>query len=150
MGLFGKKKAAADDLLALEARLGELERQLQAADERVDRLRHDFSEERLEAVDQHAKVVDRFERLERDHALLVHEVDLVESRAGGRLDALAHQIHELGRDVDTLADLPSARDGIVLDRLRAAQTALANEQARQQIALREDLAALADQLRRSR
>ena len=150
MGLFGKKKATADDLLALQARLSELERQLQVANERVDMLRHDFSEERVEALDQHAKVVDRFERLERDHALLVHDLDLVEARVGARQDALAHQINELGRDVDTLADLPSARDGAVLDRLSAAQTALANEQARQQIALREDLAVLADQFRRSR
>ena len=31
MGLFGKKKAAADDLLELQARVGELERQVQAA-----------------------------------------------------------------------------------------------------------------------
>ena len=80
----------------------------------------------------------------------MHDVDLVEARVGARQDALAHQINELGRDVDTLADLPSARDGAVLDRLSAAQTALANEQARQQIALREDLAVLADQFRRSR
>ena len=112
MGLFGKKKATADDLLALQARLSELERQLQVANERVATCCATTSaRSAVEAIDQHAKVVDRFERLERDHALLVHDVDLVEARVGARQDALAHRLDELGRDVDTLADLPSTRDG---------------------------------------
>jgi len=150
LGLFGKKKASADDVVALETRLSELQRQVQVAHERVDMLRHDFSEQCRESTDVNAKAVDRFERLERDHALLVHDVDVVEARVGARLDGLAHLVNELGRDVDTLADLPSARDATVLDQLRAAQTALANEQARQQIELREDLAVLADRIRTSR
>ena len=38
----------------------------------------------------------------------------------------------------------------ILDALRSTQTKLAQEQARYEIAFRQDLAALADQLRRSR
>jgi chromosome segregation ATPase len=63
---------------------------------------------------------------------------------------LANQIAELGHDLDALdrrdpADQP---DGTVIDELRDGQVRLANEQARYQIAFREDLARLAEQLRR--
>jgi predicted transcriptional regulator len=63
---------------------------------------------------------------------------------------LANQLSELGSDIDKLAhagngDAPSAA---VLVELRDGQVRLANEQARYQIAFREDLARVAEQLRR--
>jgi hypothetical protein len=63
---------------------------------------------------------------------------------------LANQIAELGNDLDALDQRPpdSAPDGVI-DELRDGQVRLANEQARYQIAFREDLARLAEQLRRS-
>ena len=63
---------------------------------------------------------------------------------------LANQVSELGHDIDALA---GGRNGTspseaVLVELRDGQVRLANEQARYQIAFREDLARLAQQLRR--
>lgn len=75
---------------------------------------------------------------------------------------LANQINELGSDIDALASLPagstaggsepgsiSTLSDEVLDALRSAQVRLASEQARYEIAFREDLAALAEQIRRA-
>jgi Skp family chaperone for outer membrane proteins len=64
---------------------------------------------------------------------------------------LANQIAELGNDLDALDNRPpnAAADGAVIGELRDGQVHLANEQARYQIAFREDLARLAEQLRRS-
>ena len=70
---------------------------------------------------------------------------------------LANQIAELGNDLDALDNRPpdAAPDGAAvpqrgaaLDELHDGQVRLANEQARYQIAFREDLARLAEQLRR--
>ena len=63
---------------------------------------------------------------------------------------LANQLAELGNDIDALDAAPAA-DGAtaeVVGELRDGQVRLANEQARYQIAFREDLARLAEQLRR--
>ena len=65
---------------------------------------------------------------------------------------LANQITELGSDLDALDNRPpdaAPPDGAVIDELRDGQVRLANEQARYQIAFREDLARLAEQLRRA-
>ncbi|HAP75103.1 MAG TPA: hypothetical protein DCR14_03385, partial [Acidimicrobiaceae bacterium] len=64
-----------------------------------------------------------------------------------------NQISELGRDIDGLADQPAAAGGPaisdeLIDNLRNAQVKLANEQARYEIAFRQDLAALAEQVLR--
>jgi chromosome segregation ATPase len=63
---------------------------------------------------------------------------------------LANQIAELGHDLDALdrRDPADQDNGAVVDELRDGQVRLANEQARYQIAFREDLARLAEQLRR--
>ena len=68
---------------------------------------------------------------------------------------LANQLSELGRDIDGLGQrVPEVADGVVsdevVDALRGGQVKLANEQARYEIAFREDLAALAEQLRKGR
>ena len=68
---------------------------------------------------------------------------------------LANQLSELGRDIDGLGQrVPEVAEGVVsdevVDALRGGQVKLANEQARYEIAFREDLAALAEQLRRGR
>lgn len=67
---------------------------------------------------------------------------------------LANQISELGRDIDSLAEQAPAQvaSGAVSDEvitaLRDSQVRLAAEQARYEIAFREDLASLAEQLRK--
>jgi hypothetical protein len=68
---------------------------------------------------------------------------------------LANQLSELGRDIDGLGQrLPEVAEGTVsdevVDALRGGQVKLANEQARYEIAFRQDLATLAEQLRAGR
>lgn len=89
------------------------------------------------------------------------QLSALEKRVTAVSIELANQINEIGSDIDALASLPSA-DGSpveppslsalsdeVLDALRTAQVRLASEQARYEIAFREDLAALAEQVRRA-
>jgi tetrahydromethanopterin S-methyltransferase subunit G len=62
---------------------------------------------------------------------------------------LANQLGELSGDIEKLAAATDgAGDTAAIDGLVAGQQRLANEQARYQIAFREDLARLADELRR--
>ena len=68
---------------------------------------------------------------------------------------LANQLSELGRDIDGLGQrIPEAAEGTisdeVVDALRGGQVKLANEQARYEIAFRQDLASLAELLRHGR
>jgi chromosome segregation ATPase len=65
---------------------------------------------------------------------------------------LANQLSELGRDIDGLGQrIPEVAEGTVsdevVDALRGGQVKLANEQARYEIAFRQDLASLAELLR---
>lgn len=78
---------------------------------------------------------------------------LLDQRLTNVSTELANQIGELGRDIDGLGQrVPEIVDGVVsdevVDALRGGQVKLANEQARYEIAFRQDLAALAEQLRR--
>jgi hypothetical protein len=63
---------------------------------------------------------------------------------------LANQLGELSSDIESLGKRAEANviDEALLAELRDAQTRLANEQARYQIAFRQDLAEIADSLRR--
>jgi len=92
-----------------------------------------------------------------DPTRLDHVAEQVQ-RIGDRIDALdgritsistelANQITELSGDID--GDERRAPADAVVDELRDAQTRLASEQARYQIAFRQDLAELVDRLRRS-
>ena len=85
----------------------------------------------------------------------------LEQRIDSVSTELAKQLSELGRDIDGLA--ARADDGTetdddtveqlveqLVDQLRTGQVKLANEQARYEIAFRQDLAALAEQVRRGR
>jgi DNA repair exonuclease SbcCD ATPase subunit len=80
-------------------------------------------------------------------------VAALEQRVDSVGTELANQLSELGRDIDGLAQhVGDAASGDVsdevLDALRSGQVKLANEQARYEIAFREDLAALAEHVRR--
>ena len=91
-----------------------------------------------EAVEQLAAKMQRIgERLD--------EVDL---RISSISTELANQITELSGDIESMGGKEPATDEVV-DELRDAQTRLASEQARYQIAFRQDLADLADRLRRT-
>lgn len=80
-------------------------------------------------------------------------VAVVEQRLNAVSTELANQVGELGRDIDGLAAHSNelAKSSVaddVIDDLKSAQVKLAAEQARYEIAFREDLAALAEQVRR--
>jgi len=68
---------------------------------------------------------------------------------------LANQLAELSNDIDSLTETRPVAAAVsltdeVLDMLRTAQVNLAAEQARYEIAFRQDLAALAEQVRQAR
>ena len=79
---------------------------------------------------------------------LTTRLDEVDARITSISTELANQISEISNDVDAIGrDAPPTDE--VVDELRDAQTRLANEQARYQIAFRQDMAELADRLKRS-
>jgi DNA repair exonuclease SbcCD ATPase subunit len=79
-------------------------------------------------------------------------LDDLDARITSVSTELANQISELGGEIDTLQKRAEAEPMAdeVADMLRDSQERLASEQARYQIAFREDLAKLAEQLRRPR
>lgn len=81
---------------------------------------------------------------------LVSKLSELDQRVTAVSTELANQVSELGNDIDALAGRPpgEAPGEELIEELRDGQVRLANEQARYQIAFREDLARLAEQLRR--
>jgi chromosome segregation ATPase len=79
---------------------------------------------------------------------LSDRLDEVDARITSISTELANQITELSGDVEAIAKEHPPSDDIVTD-IRDAQVKLANEQARYQIAFRQDLADLAERLRRA-
>ncbi|MEO6651327.1 MAG: hypothetical protein ABIP17_01555 [Ilumatobacteraceae bacterium] len=79
---------------------------------------------------------------------ITDRLDEVDGRITAISTELANQINEMSGELNTLgANEPAT--GEVVDELRDAQTRLASEQARYQIAFRQDLAQLADRLKRA-
>ncbi len=81
------------------------------------------------------------------------QVAAIEQRLNSVSTELANQVSELGRDIDGLAALSNEFAGgtvseEVIDSLKTSQVKLAAEQARYEIAFRQDLATLAEQVRR--
>ncbi len=79
---------------------------------------------------------------------LSDRLDGVDARITSISTELANQITELSGDVESLAKEHPPTDDIVME-IRDAQVKLANEQARYQIAFRDDLADLAERLKRT-
>jgi len=78
---------------------------------------------------------------------LSDRLDVVDARITSISTELANQITELSGDVESIAKEHPPTDDIVVE-IRDAQVKLASEQARYQIAFREDLADLAERLKR--
>jgi hypothetical protein len=81
----------------------------------------------------------------------------LEDRIGNISTELANQVSELSLELDQLANrepvqvpVTSAADEQAVVALKASQVKLASEQARYEITFREDLAALAEQVRQLR
>ena len=80
---------------------------------------------------------------------LDQRITAIDARMTQMTAELSNQLHELGSDLETIASRENEPVAVeALDQLRASQTRIANEQARYQIAFRQDLAAIAEQLRR--
>ncbi len=144
---------------ALRDRVGQLTEQPRAVADDDIRLQLQEIGERLRSNDdlraqvgqlmEKATVNDTEARAVREH------MAVLDQRLTNVGTELANQLSELGRDIDGLGQrVPEVADGVVsdevVDALRGGQVKLANEQARYEIAFREDLAALAEQLRKGR
>src|SRR5262245_32053712 len=79
---------------------------------------------------------------------LSDRLDQIDARVTSISTELANQLTELSGDLEALAKDHPPTDDVVTE-IRDAQVRLANEQARYQIAFREDLAELAERLRRA-
>ena len=74
----------------------------------------------------------------------------VDDRVTQMTTAITNQLHELDADIEKLASIADAASAETVNELRSNQVRIANEQARYAIALRQDLAELAELLRRNR
>lgn len=82
-----------------------------------------------------------------DH--LLERIEQVDVRVTSISTELANQLSELSGELDGIEGGDGVATGEIVGELRDGQERLANEQARYQIAFRQDLASLADRLRRS-
>jgi chromosome segregation ATPase len=81
---------------------------------------------------------------------LDQKISIIDQRVTKMTTELSHQIHELGSEIETLTK--SSQDNASresLEQLRISQIRIANEQARYEIAFRQDLAELVEQIRRT-
>ena len=76
-------------------------------------------------------------------------ITAIDTRLTNMTAELSHQLHELSSDIEEVAK-HGAESGSMeaLEQLRVSQTRIANEQARYEIAFRQDLAVIAEQLRK--
>ena len=82
---------------------------------------------------------------------LDQKIAIIDERIKTMTTELSHQMHELGTEIETLvktADESASREA--LEQLRVNQTRIANEQARYEIAFRQDLAEIVEQIRRTK
>ncbi len=74
----------------------------------------------------------------------------VDSRVTHMTTAITNQLHELDAEIEKLAETADAASAEAVNELRVNQVRIASEQARYAITLRQDLAELAELLRKSR
>jgi uncharacterized protein YhaN len=107
----------------------------------VERLKAEITSLR-EAIDRHHETTQT----------LHEKLSTLDERVTSVSTELANQLNELGTDIDALAARPASdpADPEALAAVKEGQVRLASEQARYQIAFREDLARLARELKRPR
>jgi hypothetical protein len=143
MALFPRKKqpdpvlSAVQDLMAFsEQALAVSREETRAANDRLALLE--------ELVSRYGAALDEEKRANRETA---ERLNLIEGRLMSMGNELAHQLHEMGNEIEKLATRESdGQVGELVNALKSAQVRLAQEQARYEIAFRQDLAALADML----
>lgn len=177
MGLFKKRAADTEQLDRLRAEIAALGQRVEATDaskHQLDQQLHGMTSriaaaesQSMELGERVGGIVDRldtpmappsepppasvapdaFDDVREQVDRLASRLDEVDQRITSISNELANQLSEISGDLDALGanEPPTER---VVDELRDAQERLANEQARYQIAFRQDLAALADRLKR--
>lgn len=116
---------------------------------RVDQLADQVEDLTARVADGSEAAIDptHIDRLTSQMQRIGDRIDEIDQRITSISTELANQINELSGEIDGV-DGRAPADAIV-DELRDAQTRLAGEQARYQIAFRQDLADLADRLKRA-
>lgn len=112
-------------------------------------------QERLTTTPDNSQIAQLAERVSATDHTARQNTELVaalDQRLSNISTELANQLSELGRDIDALAELPTDTSGLTdeqVEAIRNSQVKLANEQARYEIAFRQDLAVLAEQVRKA-
>lgn len=88
--------------------------------------------------------------MRRGFSVLEERLSGVDGRVTHMSEALTNQLHELDDEIERLSNTADSASADTVNQLRANQIRIANEQARYAIALRQDLAELAELLRRNR
>ncbi len=125
------------------ARLDEITVALERLASRVDGVEMPSDADQAPTVDPA-----RLDELQATLERITERLDEVDGRITSISTELANQINEISGELNSLGTNEPATDEVV-DELRDAQTRLASEQARYQIAFRQDLAQLADRLKRA-
>lgn len=121
--------------------------ELEALTSRVDQLTHRLDETPAQPAVSSIDAAE-LELLDAKMQRIADRIDEIDQRITSISTELANQITELSGDIEMMGGNEPATDEIVGE-LRDAQTRLASEQARYQIAFRQDLADLADRLKRA-
>ncbi|MBM3639036.1 MAG: hypothetical protein FJW98_06325 [Actinobacteria bacterium] len=79
---------------------------------------------------------------------LLARVSSIETSVSNLGSELSRQLHELGSDIENLSHSSEDDMSATIEQIRASQVRLASEQARYEIAFRQDLAGLAEEIRR--
>ena len=139
MSLFRRTARNAEDLERVKTEIDRLEKTLQRYDARATQVENAIAAQPDTATSLQARV-----------DAVAEQLNALEGRLATVSTELANQLSELGNDIEALNNRPPGTpiDDGTLDELRDTQTRLASEQARYQIAFREDLARLAERLRR--
>lgn len=145
MALFKRDKkpdpvlTALNDLMAFSAQSLEVSREESAA-----------TAERMRLLEELVtRYGDALESEKSQNRATVERLNVIEQRLVSMGTELANQLHEMGNELEKLAAQPGQQvDDAALETLRTTQANLAREQARYEIAFRQDLAALADMIQR--
>ena len=145
MARFSRKKQP-DPVLSAVQELMAFSEQALAVSREETRVANERLASLEELVARYGAALDAEKLANRDTA---ERLNLIEQRLVSLGNELAHQIHEMGNEIEKLASRETDGSlGDIAESLRATQVRLAQEQARYEIAFRQDLAALADQLQR--
>ena len=121
-------------------------RKLHALYAQVDVVRTELANLRDELSQRSAQV----DAMRNSFLILEERLSNVDGRITHMSEALSNQLHELDNEIERLSNMADSASAETVSQLRANQVRIANEQARYAIALRQDLAELAELLRRNR